>query len=61
MVKEDAEVWRLSFDMKDAQTGAWCPVERLGTKHSTHQQRDGLLTMPDDIANVQLVRLGEPT
>lgn len=56
-VKEDDEVWRLSWDMKDPITGDWRPVERIGTKHSTHGQRDGLLTMPDEIANVRLVRV----
>jgi hypothetical protein len=56
-VKEDDEKWLLSWDMKDAHTGDWRPVERIGTKHATHEQRDGLLTMPDEIANVQLVQL----
>ncbi|MDV7192610.1 hypothetical protein [Mycolicibacterium fortuitum] len=57
LVKEDDEVWRLSWTMKDPHTGSWRPVERVGTKHSTHEQRDGLLTMPDEVANVQLVRV----
>lgn len=59
LVKEDDEVWRLSFDMKDPETGEWRPVKRCGTKHSTHQQRDGLLTMPDEIRNVQLERVDQ--
>lgn len=57
LIKEDDEKWLLSWDMKDPTTGAWRPVERVGTKHSTHEQRDGLLTMPDEIANVQLRQL----
>lgn len=56
-VKEDTEEWLLSWDMKDPWTGKWRPIERRGTKHSTHEQRDGLLTMPDEIRNVQLVRV----
>jgi len=57
-VKEDTEEWLLSWQMKDPITGCWRPVQRRGTKHSTHQQRDGLLTMPDEISNVQLVKVG---
>ena len=58
-VEEDREVWRLSFDMIDPWTGDWKPVKRDGTRHSTHQQRDGLLSMPDEIRNVKLRKIGE--
>jgi hypothetical protein len=56
-VKEDDEKWLLSWEMKDPITGQWRPVERVDTKHSTHEQRDGLLTLPDEIRNVQLRQL----
>lgn len=56
-VKEDDEEWKLSWEMKDPHTGNWRPIKRRGTKHSTLHQRDGLVTMPDEIRNVQLVRL----
>lgn len=56
-VEEDAEVWRISFEVLSPYSGDWAPVERLGTKRSTHEQRDGLLTMPDEVRNVQLARV----
>lgn len=55
-VREDTEIWLLSWDMKDPHTGEWRSIERRGTQHSTLQQRDGLLTMTDEIRNVKLVR-----
>lgn len=56
LVVEDEEVWLLSWEMRDLATGVWRAVQRQGTRHSTHAQRDGLLTMPDEIRNVQLVQ-----
>lgn len=55
-VEEDAEQWLLSWEMKDPITRRWRPVKRIGSRHSTHEQRDGLLTMPDEIRNVELER-----
>jgi len=57
LVKEDTELWLLSWDMRDPYTGKWRPMKRMGTRYSTHGQREGLLTMPDDIANVRLVKV----
>lgn len=56
-VEEDREVWRLSWEYVSPWTGDWTPCERLGTNHSTEQQCAGLLSMPDEIRNVQRKRL----
>lgn len=58
-VEEDREVWRLSWEYVSPFTGDWTPVERDGSKHGTHQQRDGLLSMPDEVRNIQLRKIGE--
>lgn len=49
LVEEDNEQWRLSWEMD---TGTdWRPVTKVGSKHATHQQRDGL---------EELIARGEP-
>ena len=50
-VKEDDEVWTLSWEMLGPYSSYWAPVRRNGSRHSTHQQRDGLLA---------LIEAGEP-
>lgn len=56
-VEEDRERWVISWEMQD-DDGQWHPVERIGSRHSTESQRDGLLTLPE-IRNVCLGRLVE--
>lgn len=56
-VEEDHERWLVSWEMQD-DDGEWRPVERIGSRHSTESQRDGLLTLPE-IRNVRLIRLVE--
>lgn len=56
-VEEDRETWRLSWEMQ-REDGTWGPVERIGSRSSTTNQREGLLTLPE-IRNVQLVQLVE--
>lgn len=58
-VEEDREVWRLSWEYVSPWTGDWTPCERLGSKHSTEQQRAGLVSMPDEVRNVALVKVGD--
>lgn len=59
LVEEDREVWRLSWEYVSPWTGDWTPCERLGSKHSTEQQQAGLVSMPDEVRNVQLVKVGD--
>ena len=59
LVEEDREVWRLSWQYVSPWTGDWTPCERLGSKHSTEQQRAGLVSMPDEVRNVALVKVGD--
>jgi len=58
-VEEDREVWRLSWEYVSPWTGDWTPTQRDGSKHSTRQQRDGLRTMPAEVRNVRLRKIGE--
>ena len=58
-VEEDAELWRLSWEMQD-DDAHWQRIERVGSRRSTERQRDGLKTLildGDHIRDVQLVRL----
>ena len=60
MVQEDAERWRLSWEMVTPFNDEWRPVEKVDSKHATHQQRDGLLELIEQgepIRNVRLERV----
>lgn len=60
LVEEDTELWRLSWEMP-AGDANWRRVERIGSRHSTEQQRDGLLALISNgerIRGVELVRIG---
>lgn len=59
LVEEDAELWRLSWEMR-IDGASWRRIERVGSRHSTEHQRDGLETLISNgerIRDVQLVRL----
>ncbi|AKD99198.1 hypothetical protein XU06_22845 [Rhodococcus erythropolis] len=61
LVEEDTELWKLSWEMQDDDT-PWRRIDRVGSRHSTQQQRDGLETLAsngESIRNVRLVRLVE--
>ncbi|NKR30672.1 hypothetical protein GS538_11885 [Rhodococcus hoagii] len=58
-VEEDTELWRLSWEMQGDGTN-WRRIDRVGSRHSTEHQRDGLEALISDgerIRDVQLVRL----
>lgn len=58
-VEEDAELWRLSWEMPADDTN-WRRIERVGSRYSTEQQRDGLLALisgGEQIRGVELVRV----
>lgn len=59
LVEEDAELWQLSWEMQD-DDASWRRIDRVGSRHSTEQQRDGLETLisaGEAIRDVRLVRL----
>lgn len=56
-VKVDTERWLLSWELL-GDDGCWRPVQRVGTRHSTHQQLRGLAAIAE-VRNVQLVQLVE--
>lgn len=55
-VKEDDELWNLSWEYVDLWTGDWKPCSRTGSRYSTHEQHRGLLSMPEEIRNIKLVK-----
>ncbi len=59
LVEEDTELWQLSWEMQD-DNASWRRIDRVGSSHSTKQQRDGLETLiaaGEAIRDVRLVRL----
>jgi hypothetical protein len=59
LVEEDAEQWRLSWEMVTPGDPEWRPVTKTASRHATHQQHAGLLKLieqGEQIRNVQLVR-----
>lgn len=61
-IEEDTETWRLSFEIPALHTGERTPVERVGTRTSTHNQKAGLeelVRAGEHVRKIRLTRLVE--
>ena len=60
LVEEDAETWRLTFEVRTPNDPEWHTVSHVQSKHAAHQQHEGLLALiaqGEPIRNVELAQL----